>query len=163
MITNVLRAFVALFLIFPVAGLGCCSSPLAEIVFVGKVVSVESVEKDGETIYQLHIENSESVLGSAPENFIAEINELTLKEVYKTLIKPDASYLITLFDKGKHNKDRLLSSNKWAEQDLALHSIIGFLNPDSFRARMVKKNIAYHGHLEWSKDFKFMNIFFIQN
>ena len=163
MIFNMLRIVVVSLFFFPTLVFSCCSSPLAETVFYGKIVSLKTIGEVDDVVYQIHIEKTEDIFGDAPETYIAEIHELTMKNVYRSLVDIGNLYLITLYDQGKHDsRGKFLSKDSWAESKLAIHPYIGFLKKGDFGARVVKKYVTYNRDLNWTKDFKLMNVFFLQ-
>lgn len=157
------RVAVIVIAVFPGLACGCCSSPLAETVFIGTVVSVESVETGEGVVYHVGVKKHENFFGDALDEHSFEIHEVALANAYKVKVNVGDDYLITLYDVGKHDVNgKLLPGVEWEESRLVPHPFIGVLPINSFRAVMVKKYTSYYGGLEWTMDFKLINIFFLQ-
>lgn len=139
----------------------CCSSPLAEVIYTAEISKIDLEYENNEKIYVVTLKNKGEVYGKAPEIFDTRIHERSAERMYNVLLVKGKSYLVTLYETGKHGKAMwLLPEKEWKSKELVLHPFIGIFNEESNEADLVRKSQHYFESIEWTNDFKFVNIFF---
>jgi len=147
-------------LLFSNIGWACCSSPLAEVMYEGVVVD-SNISDENDSFVNINISLVKTLYGDAPEKFSAKVHLLTLEKHYGTRVAKGNQYIFTLYDSSKYDKNRrLLNKTKWKNKHLALHPYIGIIEIDSFKGKLINRNIRFHSGLEWTSDFRIMNVYF---
>ena len=140
--------------------LSCCFSPLGEFAFEATLDKVRTeATKDGKHWECLvRFTKQKNLFGEAPSVF-----ESKLSGQCKNQIDESKSYVLVLYDRSKHGSNgKYLTSNNSQQPKLKIHKPIGIHEVGSEQANFIEKTIKENGDMQWSKDFGFIRVNFLE-
>ncbi len=142
------------FLLFSSSLFACCATPFGEIAYEAIVERSKSKRADNGNYWLCDITFSKdkAIVGDAPGSFTS-----TLNGKCEDLYSKSGSYIVILFDDGKHDKNSyLLPKKKWGKTKWYIHNAVGVHHITSDKGQRVLQSIEKFGNLEWSGDFNYV-------